>query len=148
MTSIRVPIPLVPANGGAPSAAVDAVLAEVSRMLDRLVDDPSFADAIDLRSLPLSDAERGALRERLGDGEVRAALRWAGDTRVDETAFAGVWWLRAGDDASRSRVEQIVVARVPALLCAHVDDIADAGGRLAASLAGTAASPDRDAATR
>ena len=64
-----------------------------------------------------------------------ARLQAAGETRVDETAFAGVWWVRHADADGQALQEQIVVARVPPLLPAHRDDITAAAGRLRAALA-------------
>ena len=55
-----------------------SVLAEVSRMLEAL-SESGQAGAIDLRSLPLSDADRAQLEEVLGRGEVRAELELAGN---------------------------------------------------------------------
>lgn len=111
-----------------------AVLREVARLLDALARDPMLDETVDLHSLPLSEPDRDGLRQRLGRGEVEAAFNLAGPTRVTETAYAGVWWVRHADADDRSVLEQIVVARVPALLLAHPDDIATASHRLAAAL--------------
>lgn len=111
-----------------------AVLREVARLLDALARDPMLDETVDLHSLPLSEPDRDGLRQRLGRGEVEAAFNLAGSTRVTETAYAGVWWVRHADADDRSVLEQIVVARVPALLLAHPDDIATASHRLAAEL--------------
>jgi hydrogenase-1 operon protein HyaF len=125
-----------------PGARAAAVLIEVADALTALGRDPLAERTIDLHGLPLDDAERAWLRERLGDGEVRATLEVAGRTAVDETAYAGVWWLRHGDAAGRVLFEQIVVARVPALLLAHPQDAAAAAGRLAAAVAETEVTHD------
>lgn len=114
---------------------VGAVLHEVAAALQALARSPRRSRAIDLNSLPLDPAERAALRGRLGQGEVQARLQAAGETRVDETAFAGVWWVRHADADGQALQEQIVVARVPPLLPAHRDDITAAAGRLRAALA-------------
>ena len=113
----------------------EAVLREVGTLLEALARDPMFSDAIDLHSLPLNDAERAQLRRRLGQGEIDAALDLAGPTRISETAYAGVWWVRHADADDRTLLEQIVIARAPALLLAHPSDIADAAALLAAELA-------------
>jgi hydrogenase-1 operon protein HyaF len=107
-----------------------AVLREIAAMLAMLADDTAFSDAIDLHSLPLTDRGREQLRQRLGRGEIDVALDLAGPTRVTETAYAGAWWLRHADADDRTLLEQIVVARVPALLLAHTADIAEAALRL------------------
>ncbi len=126
----------------APAGVSAAVLHEVARLLAQLAAEPALSETIDLHSLPLTDAERAQLRQRLGHGEVDAMLEIAGPTRIVETAYAGVWWVRHADAADRSVLEQIVVARVPALLLAHPDDIADAARRLVAELDGRRAPGD------
>jgi hydrogenase-1 operon protein HyaF len=120
--------------GATPTDVAAAVLSEVADRLERLAADPGASETIDLHGLPLTDAERDQLRQRLGQGEVDARLEIVGPTRITETAYAGVWWLRHADDDDRPVLEHIVVARVPALLLAHADDIADAARRLRAEL--------------
>lgn len=123
---------------GAPlDAAAAAVLREVAAMLQRLARDPAFDDAIDLLSLPLGDDGRAQLRRRLGQGEVGATLELGGPTRICETAYAGAWWVQRTDADDRTQFAQIVIARVPALLRAHADDIGGAAQRLAAELGAT-----------
>jgi len=117
-------------------ALAASLLHEISRRLEALAADPSHAQVIDLRSLPIDDAARSALRSRLGRGEVEASLDVAGATRIEETAYAGVWWARHLDaDGGAAVLEQIIVARVPELLLAHPEDIAAAARRLAGELA-------------
>ncbi len=117
---------------------VDAVLHECAAHLRALAAEPGFATAIDLRSLPLDDAQRQVLRERLGRGEVRAVVDVAGPTTVDETTFAGLWWVRHEGADGGVLAEQIVVARVPELLLAHPADVADAAARLRGALGAVA----------
>ncbi|PLX36255.1 MAG: hydrogenase expression/formation protein [Hyphomicrobiales bacterium] len=110
-----------------------AILGEIAGHLGRLAEDPSYSDAIDLRSLPMTDADREDLRAALGQGEVGAVVDVGGETRVDESAFAGVWWVEHRGADGRVMAEQIVVARVPDILLAHPADIADAHRRLIAT---------------
>lgn len=124
--------PLKPAPPAGPAAL--AVLREVARLLDRLAADPTLDHTIDLHSLPLAESDRAGLRAWFGRGEVDALLQAAGTTRLQETAYAGVWWLRHGDEHAPDALEQIVVARVPALLPAHPEDIVAAARRLADDL--------------
>lgn len=124
--------PLRPAPPAGPAAL--AVLREVARLLDGLAADPTLDHTIDLHSLPLAEADCAALREWLGRGEVDARLQAAGTTQVQETAYAGVWWVRHGDEDAPGALEQIVVARIPALLPAHPEDVVAAARRLADDL--------------
>ena len=116
------------------SGIAAAVLREVARLLDALARDTRFTETVDLHSLPLLDSDREQLRQRLGRGEIEAAFDFAGPTRITETAYAGVWWVRHADADDRAVLEQIVVAQVPALLLAHRADIDDAARRLATEL--------------
>lgn len=111
-----------------------AVLREIASHLERLAADPAYSDAIDLRSLPLQEADRAVLKRRLGEGEVRATLDVAGETRVTETAFAGVWWLVHLGADGETVAEQLAVARAPDILLAQPDDIALASARLIAEI--------------
>jgi hydrogenase-1 operon protein HyaF len=108
----------------------DAVMAELGPMLERVAAGGE-AEAVDLRSLPMSDADRDALAARLGTGEVDATLAVAGESRVRETAYPGVWWVRHMGADGRVASEHIHVTRVPDILCAHPQDMARAAGRLA-----------------
>ena len=135
---------LSPAGEGLPDTqdalldgAAAAVLREVAAMLQQLARDPDFDDAIDLMSLPLGDEGRARLRRRLGQGEVDAVLELGGPTHIHETAYAGAWWVQRADADALTHFEQIVVARVPALLRAHADDIGAAAQQLAAELGAT-----------
>lgn len=125
----------------APDAVAEAVLREVATMLQQLASDPGFDDAVDLLSLPLGDNGRARLRARLGTGEVEATLELGGRTHIHETAYAGAWWVKRLDDDGRALFEQIVIARVPALLRAHPEDAGAAAQRLAAELV---ASPNQE----
>jgi hydrogenase-1 operon protein HyaF len=122
-------------EAGAAAVLAKAVLREVARALAALASDPGLIEPIDLRSPPLDDEARALLQRRLGEGEIAADFDLAGATRIRETGYAGVWWVRHADEEGRAVLEQIVVARVPPLLLAHPDDIAADAQRLADELA-------------
>ena len=106
-----------------------SVLAEISRMLENLAasGQPGF---IDLRSLPLSEADRAQLEDLLGRGEVQVELDLAGASEVWETAYSGVWWIRHRGAGGKIATEEIAVCRIPELLLSHPADIETAAGRL------------------
>ncbi len=107
----------------------DAVLREIAGLLDRLIGTGEDG-AIDLRSLPMTDADREELKSRLGGGEVRATLDVAGPSTVEETAISGVWWIRhEGADGCIAN-EQIAVTRIPPILITHPDDLSLGAARL------------------
>lgn len=106
-----------------------SVLAEIQQMLQALAD-TGQTGAIDLRSLPLSDADRSQLQELLGRGEVRAELDLAGRSEVWETAYPGAWWIRHLGAGDRVASEEIAVCPAPEILSAHPDDVRAAARRL------------------
>jgi hydrogenase-1 operon protein HyaF len=125
-------------RAGAAAGAVDgmagALLREIATLLERLAAGGEPA-TIDLHAMPLSEAERGELEARLGHGEVAAELDIAGVSRVWETRYAGVWWVRHFGADERLAGEAIAIARVPRILMSHPADIAAASERLGAELA-------------
>ena len=104
-----------------------AVLAEVGRLLAALADSGATG-AIDLRSLPLTAADRQQLEALLGRGEVRAELDLAGRSELWETAYPGAWWIRHLGVDGRVAAEVIAVCPVPDILATHPADI-QAGAR-------------------
>ena len=104
-----------------------SVLAEVGRLLERFAAGGE-AGFIDLRSLPLTDADREQLETLLGRGEVRADLDLAGRSEVWETAYPGAWWIRHRGAGDRIASEEIAVCTVPEILKTHSADI-EAGAR-------------------
>jgi len=106
-----------------------SVLAEVSRLLERLVR-TGEPGAIDLRSLPLTATDRSELESALGQGEVHAELELAGRSEVRETAYHGAWWVRHLGADDRIATELIDICRVPDILGAHPEDVREAAVRL------------------
>ena len=106
-----------------------AVLTEIAQRLEALVD-AGESSVIDLRSLPLTDADLVELDEILGHGEVAASIEVIGSTEVRETGYAGVWWVRHLGARGQVAAEEIAVPRVPEILCAQVEDVQLASDRL------------------
>jgi hydrogenase-1 operon protein HyaF len=110
-----------------------AVLAEIGRLLAALADSGATG-AIDLRSLPLTAADRDQLQALLGQGEVRAELDLAGLSEVWETAFPGAWWIRHLGADGRVAAEVIAICPVPEILAAHPADVRAGARRLSRKL--------------
>ena len=106
-----------------------SVLAEVGRLLEDLAATGRTA-SVDLRSLPLTDADREELDGLLGRGEVRVELDLAGRSEVWETGYPGAWWIRHRGAGDRISSEEIAVCPVPEILGAHPADIETAARRL------------------
>jgi hypothetical protein len=104
------------------SGMVDALLMEIAGLLRELIahDRPG---KIDLLELPLPAGCVSALRARLGQGEVAAALNTPGSCQIQETAFPGVWWTSQEDSTGALVALLIEVAVVPRFLHANVEDM-------------------------
>jgi hydrogenase-1 operon protein HyaF len=111
----------------------DALLREIHAHLTNLYE-KGESYTIDLKGLPLTEADRRQLKTVLGKGEVCISVDSAGPTEIYETAYAGVWWIDYRNLLGASAIQHIEIARVPAIVPAHPDDIADAVKRLEAAL--------------
>lgn len=122
-----------------------SVLTEIGRLLEALAESGE-PGAIDLRSLPLTDADRQQLEDLLGRGEVHARLELAGRSDAWETAYPGVWWVRHRGADERIASEVIEVCPVPDILLVHTEDIRSAADRLRRDLDDlqTPAGPEAD----
>jgi len=124
-------------EGDAPDGAqaeggmAEAIVGEVAQHLARLVESGE-AGAIDLQSMPMTEADKAALREALGEGEVEATVQVIGPTRIHETGYPGVWWIQHMNAEEHVVAEQLEIARVPGLLSAHEADVRAALQRLRA----------------
>jgi len=110
-----------------------SVLTEIGQML-KILAEKGKAGSIDLRSIPMTDADREHLEEILGRGEVRAELDLAGASEVWETAYAGVWWVRHRGAGNKIACEEIAVTPIPEILLTHPVDIEAAAARLSNDL--------------
>jgi hydrogenase-1 operon protein HyaF len=106
-----------------------SLLQELAGALTALANSGTRA-AIDLRSLPMTTADRDELEATLGRGEVSVTLAAAGRSEVWETQYAGVWWVRHFGVDGRVASEAIEVTSLPDILAAHPDDISAAARRL------------------
>jgi hydrogenase-1 operon protein HyaF len=99
-----------------------SLLHEIAALMGRWMESGE-AGSIDIRRLPLSRAERGALTALLGAGEVDARVDALGKSRVCETGIPGVWWITHLDSASEVIGEFIEVTQTPELLSAQRQDM-------------------------
>lgn len=102
---------------------IKALQAEIATLMEKYIQ-TGEEGIIDLRSLPMSPADIKKLEEELGKGEVSATVDVTGLTKIWETQYAGVWWIRSFADEDVITYEQIVVTTIPELLKAHPEDIA------------------------
>lgn len=124
---------VTPAASAALSGNAEPLLHEIASLLEALLAE-GRSGTIDLQSLPLTPADRDYLRERLGEGEVRAELHALGPSEIRETAYRGVWWVTHRNADGELCAELIEVTPLPAILQAEQEEIADAVQRLRADL--------------
>ena len=110
-----------------------AILSEIAELLERLAR-TGEPGAIDLRSLPISPADRAQLLQALGTGEVDARVQANGESRIRETAVHGVWWTEHRDSDGALLASLIEIARIPDILIVGADDLLRGASRLRASL--------------
>ena len=106
-----------------------ALMGEISALLTRL-DETGEGGVIDLKSLPMTAADRIELDLRLGRGEVKAELAVSGVSEIRETGYAGVWWVRHLGGGGKVAAEAIAVTPVPEILMAQAADVHEAAMRL------------------
>lgn len=111
----------------------EAVLSEVADLLGRLLE-TGEEGSIDLRSLPLSPADRDWLDAKLGSGEVEIVIEAGGRSTLYETAYSGVWKVVHRDTEERVVSEFIEVAYVPAIVQPAAADIENAYEKLQSDL--------------
>jgi hydrogenase-1 operon protein HyaF len=114
---------------------VTAILIEIAAQLDRLANggEPS---AIDLRSLPMSPADREQLLKALGPGEVTITLQGDGESTINETGIQGVWWSEYRDRGGELIAGFIEIAQVPTILPVERDQLRRGAQQLRADAAG------------
>lgn len=130
-----------PCLSGKSTGMAWSILAEIGQLLEALSANGE-AGSIDLRSLPMTDADREQLEELLGRGEVRADLDLAGASEVWETSYAGVWWIRHKGARDKIASEEIAVTLVPEILLTHPIDVEAAATRFRDDLGQGLASND------
>ncbi|MFZ3176207.1 MAG: hydrogenase expression/formation protein [Thiobacillus sp.] len=131
MTLDAIPIHVIHPSSGEPGLSGNAppLLRELAEQVRRLLEtgEPS---AIDLSALPLTPADLNWLREKLGGGEIAVTLQAGGESTLDETACAGVWWVTHRNEQGAVASQFIEVAFVPELVKAHPADVAIGRERL------------------
>ncbi len=98
-----------------------SVLREIAEHLSVLAIKGESA-VIDLRSLPMTPADRTELEEILGRGDVEAILNVAGTSEIWECRYCGVWWVRHFGTDDKIATERIEITTVPEILITSRDD--------------------------
>jgi len=118
-------------SGGVPDGMTNAlsILVELDALLERFRRDGT-PGTITLSLLPLSDEEVEFVDERLGRGPVDILSRSYGKCQIISTNTRDVWWVRYYNSMSTLILNTIEVTRVPEVVCAAPEDLADSAQRL------------------
>ena len=116
-----------------PTGMIPALLRELDEALQALIS-RGTVHMLELSTLPLGPADRGLLDRLLGEGEIRMDLETLGHSRIRETSFPGIWWVRHEDADGNIQSERIEVAHVPGIVPADVGDVASGQARLAETI--------------
>jgi hydrogenase-1 operon protein HyaF len=125
MNPLQIPIEINHSSSG----MAQALFTELAQHLQQLLDQGT-EHTIDLFSLPVSDQDKQELEQLLGKGEVEITLTTVGESRIYETAYNGIWWVRhyAADELLIS--EFIEVSRIPEIIKSHPSDVALSADRM------------------
>ena len=118
LNSLNIPVELAQPSTG----LADAVLHELLDHLRKFLETHD-AHIIDLSSLPLSEADKRDLENQLGQGEIQAVLSTMGDSKIFETNYSGIWWIKHYTTDGVLIAEFIEITTVPDILKSHDDDI-------------------------
>ena len=130
----------VPGSRGLGSGGVDALLAELAGLVERLATDQLGA-TIDLRSLPMGPQDRIELLRTLGPGEVQATLSAGGLSTLRDTSIPGIWWTEHRDAGGNVTAELIDVTCIPPILANDPAELPGAAAALRALIAARQAGP-------
>lgn len=122
-------VDLTPGADNQPTGMTHALLRELAAHLQSVANGGE-RQILELRNLPLNDADRAQLDELLGHGEVDITINAAGETRIHETRYPGVWWVKYFNEGGEVAAEQLEIGAVPTILEAHLEDIKDSAERL------------------
>ncbi len=106
-----------------------SIAQEIRHAVERLISSGEET-RIDLQVLPLGLAEIEALEAVLGRGEVEARIDSLGLTLIQETAIPGVWRVDSLDGTGRLLSRHLEIAKIPAILHPHPEDLAAVMARL------------------
>jgi hydrogenase-1 operon protein HyaF len=125
MSPLQIPVEI---NHGS-SGMARALFNELAQHLQQLVDQGN-EHTVDLFSLPVTGQDKQELEQLLGKGEVDITLTTVGESRIFETSYNGIWWVRhyAADELLIS--EFIEVSWIPEIIKSHPSDVALSADRI------------------
>jgi hydrogenase-1 operon protein HyaF len=85
---------------------------------------------IDLRAIPFGPGDEADLLTHLGKGEIYVELNSLGKSVIRESAYSGVWIIDHRNADEQRVALQIEVTRLPAIIQAQPEDVAESITRL------------------
>jgi len=125
MNTLKIPIEVIQPSTG----MAQAVLTELAEHLDLLAK-TGKTHVIDLNSLPMNITDKQELQHFLGQGEVNITLITIGDSKIFETAYSGIWWIKHYSADEKFISEFLEVTSIPEIIKSHVGDIQQAANEL------------------
>lgn len=125
MNPLQIPIEINHAAGGMARALFNELALHLQQLLEQ-----ASEHSVDLFSLPITEHEKQELEQLLGKGEVDITLTTVGNSRIFETSYNGIWWVRhyAADELLIS--EFIEVTWIPEIIKSHPSDVALSADRM------------------
>jgi hydrogenase-1 operon protein HyaF len=117
----EIPIQVLNTEDGMTSNVI-ALLNEITTLQAAYLESGEVGQ-IDMKSLPLTEAELESLKTILADGEVSATVNALGKSQIQETQIPGVWWVRHYDINDVLMSENIEICRIPEILSVENDEI-------------------------
>lgn len=114
--------PLYEAHEGECGGITRALLSEIAEAVSLYIHD-HLPKIIDIKAIGLSAPERGVFDKAMGSGEISAEIVTAGRSRIEETRFPGVWWVRHYGVNGELQAEWIEVTEVPEIMKADRADM-------------------------
>lgn len=101
------------------------VLSQVRHALAQLIQGGEPTQ-IDLGAMPFGPGDEDRLMAVLGQGEVTASVDALGRTRIQETAYSGVWVVEYLNTDNQRVALHLEIDTVPRLLRSQPEDLSDA----------------------
>lgn len=112
----------IPIHSEHTTGNVSPLLTEIQYALQKLLthNEPT---CIDLNSLPFSPDDEQILRERLGQGEIKAELNSLGVSHIWETQIHGVWWVEHFNIENQKTNQYLEITWIPNILQSQPEDV-------------------------
>ncbi|MEZ5849688.1 MAG: hydrogenase expression/formation protein [Hyphomicrobiaceae bacterium] len=119
----------IPSSFAANVFNAPALLPEINEHIAR-VDTATAPHVINLSLLPHTVEDLVLLDELVGKGDLTVLSRGYGNCRVTSTRTSNVWWVQYYNSQDTLILNSIEITRLPEVVCAAAEDLADSADRL------------------